>query len=126
MATRALNFTKQALDALPLPDKGARDTYHDTKMQGLQLRVTATGAKSFCVCRRVNGVVTRHTIGNYPDLAIDYARNKAKEAIGGIAKGENPNDTMRAGRNDLTLSGLFAVYLEKHAQAVVGERRLAV
>ncbi len=40
-----IKFTKENLDALPSPDSGKRDIYHDTKTSGLQLRVT--GVKTF-------------------------------------------------------------------------------
>ncbi|MFJ1338852.1 hypothetical protein ACIKP7_12045 [Pseudomonas caricapapayae] len=49
-----LNFTKAALDNLPLPESGQRSTYHDTQVNGLQIRVTANGVKTFYVFQRVN------------------------------------------------------------------------
>ena len=38
-----LNFTKKALDNLPVPDEGKRASYTDTKVSGLELRVTSKG-----------------------------------------------------------------------------------
>ena len=51
MAKLSLNFNKANLEALPLPKAGKRVTYHDTKIQGLQIRITSNGAKTFSVFR---------------------------------------------------------------------------
>lgn len=62
----SLNFTKATLAALPLPKEGQRATYRDTKAAGLQLRVTANGAKTFSVYRRVRGgLPERVTLGKF-------------------------------------------------------------
>jgi hypothetical protein len=37
-----INFTKAKIDALRMPEQGKRETYHDTKTEGLQLSVTST------------------------------------------------------------------------------------
>ena len=70
-----INFTKKTINALPIPEPGKRDTYHDTKTAGLQLRVTPTGAKTFSVYRRTKGgTPERVTLGRYPDMTIEQAR----------------------------------------------------
>ena len=53
--TKKFNFTKAEIDALPLPQKGKRDTYHDTKVSGLHLRISSTGIKTFSVFKRIKG-----------------------------------------------------------------------
>jgi hypothetical protein len=89
------NFTKEALDALPLPEKG-RDTHHDTKTPGLQIRVTARGVKTFSVFARVSGgAPERTTIGRYPAITIDQARTKAKKIISDLAQGVSPTAAKR-------------------------------
>ena len=55
--TTTVNFTKAALDSLPLPPAGQRATYHDSKQPGLQVRVTANGVKTFSVFARAAGEV---------------------------------------------------------------------
>jgi hypothetical protein len=42
-----INFTKRAIAALPLPEKGKRSIWHDTKTRGLILTITGAGTKSF-------------------------------------------------------------------------------
>ena len=64
-----INFTKAIIDALPIPESGKRNIYHDTKTPGLQLRVTSV--KTFFVNRRIKGGnPERITLGCYPDMTI--------------------------------------------------------
>ena len=46
---KKINFTKATLLALPLPLAGQRETYHDLKTNGLQIRITSSGVKTFSV-----------------------------------------------------------------------------
>ena len=73
-----INFTKEALTAMRLPETGQRAVYHDAKTTGLQLRVTHTGVKTFSLFRRVKGgLPERVTLGRFPDMTIDQARKLA-------------------------------------------------
>lgn len=112
------NFTKAAIDALPLPDAGKRATYHDTnpKGAGLQLRVTSSGVKTFCVFRRVkNGNPERVTLGRFPGMTIEQARRKAAEINSLILEGKNPADRIREAKREMTLNDLFNEYMERRA-----------
>jgi len=115
MNTR-LNFTKRALESLPLPEPGKRATYHDAKIRGLILRVTSQGTRTFQVYRKVNGRPERVTIGTFPGVTVEQARKQAAEVNATIAKGENPNAKRRALRAEMTLHELFDLYLERHAK----------
>ncbi|WP_139559100.1 tyrosine-type recombinase/integrase [Methylotetracoccus oryzae] len=85
-----LNFTKRAIEALPLPFAGQRATYQDTKVTGLELRVTSTGTMTFCVRRKVKGKAERITLGRYPAMTPEQARSRAAEVNGTIAAGRSP------------------------------------
>lgn len=99
MESSRFTFTKGKLDALPLPEPGKRITVYDDKVNGLALRVTATGHKSFSVFRRAaGGEPVRVSCGTYPDTTIAMARTKALEAIRKLAGGESPNAAKRAER----------------------------
>ena len=111
-----LNFTKPILNSLELPLPGKRSLYHDSKTPGLGIRVTDTGHKSFVVYRKINGKPERITLGRYPDLSIEQARNKAIEINAAIVQGTNPNDKRRAEKGEMTLNGLFSEYMERHAK----------
>ncbi len=45
--TNTINFTKAAIDGLPLPSPGQRVEYWDSKTSGLQVRITSTGVRTF-------------------------------------------------------------------------------
>lgn len=112
-----IRFTKATLDSLPLPEAGKRTEYSDDRVPDLRLRVTSTGAKSFCVFKRVRGgSPIRETLGSYPAMTIDQARTKAAEVVANIAGGANPSEVRRAARGELTFGQLFNEYLERHAR----------
>lgn len=109
-----LTFTIAALDALPSPEPGTRVTYHDTKVNGLQLRVTVNGTKTFYVFMRVNGKPERVKVGEhpYPIMGIDQARKEAKAIIHQIAEGQSPNAVKREDKaNSLTLAAAMEQYV---------------
>lgn len=114
MTENKINFTKAALDALPRPAKGQRTAYHDVKTNGLQIRVTSTGVKTFCIFRRVkNGNPERVTLGRYPDMSIEQARKNAARINALIAEGINPNSDVRALKTETTLQKLFDEFLKR-------------
>ncbi len=117
MSKTKLGFTKAILDDLPIPAKGKRAYYYDTKMRGLGVSITSAGTKTFIVYRWVSGKPERITIGRYPDLSIEQARGKAGEINGMIAQGKNPNDLRRAEHAEMTFGELFTDYLERHAKS---------
>ena len=115
---KKINFTKVSLTALPLPPTGQRETYHDLKTSGLQIRITSSGVKTFSVFRWVKGSrkPERMTLGRFPDISVEQARSMATEVNATIAKGDNPAEAMRKFRDEPTLGDLFLDYLERHAK----------
>ncbi|MDA8259207.1 MAG: tyrosine-type recombinase/integrase [Betaproteobacteria bacterium] len=107
-----IKFTKRTLDALSLPEGTARAVYHDSEVRGLELRVTASGRKTFSVRRRVkNSALERFTIGTYPDISVEQAQRKALELIGRFAAGDSPAAERRAKRGEMTLAEAFSHYM---------------
>lgn len=109
-----INFTKKDLAALPTPTE-KRAVWHDTKVRGLGLLVQPTGHKSFFWFRKVNGDPTWRTIGDFPDLSIEQARESADDFNKKLAEwkrknfvGSNPFKRQDA----LTLATLFNSYYE--------------
>ncbi|OTA14936.1 integrase [Xenorhabdus beddingii] len=89
----AFKFTKSVIESLPTPEQGKQDEYRDTVINGLRLRVGASGKKSFCVTKKRNGKFYRATLGRFPDLTVEMARTKALEVLREVATtGRNPND----------------------------------
>lgn len=114
---KKFNFTKADIDSLPIPEHGKRDTYQDTKANGLQLRVSHTGVKTFSVFRRIKcGEPERITLGRYPDMTIDQARRKTMEINLAISDGNNPAEVKRSAKAEMQFSELFFEYIDRHAK----------
>jgi len=117
MPPKALNFKKSELAKLPPPATG-RVEYKDTKVSGLQLRVSSTGIKTFCVYRwlKTANKPERVTIGRFPEVSVEAARNKAAEIVAAFALGEDPNKAKRKVRGEMVFAELFELYIERHAK----------
>jgi integrase len=113
-----IKFTDRTLAAIPLPPAGKRTEYADTETDGLRLRVTSSGVKTFSLLRRIrNGPMERVTLGRFPDAyKTEGARTKAQQLNGIIADGANPAEVKRAHKGELTFAGLFTEYLKRHAK----------
>jgi integrase len=111
-----INFTKGALDALPIPETGKRADHWDAKVQGLLVRVTSAGVKTFYVLRKVSGKLERVSLGRYPAMTPEQARKQAAEVNASIAKGESPAAKKRADRAEMTFAAFWNEYLEKYAR----------
>lgn len=109
------NFTKAAIDRLPVPDKGW-SYYYDLKVQGLGIGIGKSGKKTFILYRKINGRPERVTLGPYPGLTIEQARGKASEMNAAIANGANPAEVKRGRDAELTFGELFNQYIERHAK----------
>jgi integrase len=110
----SLNFTKAAIETLPLPDRGWK-YYYDTKVSGLAIGVGASGVKTFVLYRKVNRKPERIKIGRYPDLTVEKARAAATNLNADIANGTNPAELKRVRRAEMTFGDLFDHYYKNHA-----------
>ena len=81
---------------LPLPAEGKRTRIWDEHTNGLGLRITAKGAKSFFVVRRVKGEGKAQPVaivlGSYPDMSLAEARDRADDLIRDLKKGVDPRE----------------------------------
>jgi integrase len=119
MPTRKL--TDLFVDRVKPPAKG-RDAYFDASTPGLALRVTPSGAKSWCLFYRLNGRQRLFTIGPYPPIKPAQARREAQTAFDRVQEGFDPADEKRARRDmrtpELDTFGAVAHdYLERHLRA---------
>ena len=110
------NFTKKSLDALPWPDKDKRLYVYDARVRGLEMMVTEQGTKSFKVYRKFNDKPVRVTLGKYPDMTIEQARNEAQKVITEMLKGKNPNEEKKKLRAETTLEEMFSLYMNRHSK----------
>lgn len=108
------SFTKEKLKALPLPAAGQRATYHDTKTTGLQLRVTASGTKTYSVYRRLKaGQPERITLGKFPSMTVERARKSAADLNSVIESGASAAAVKRSVKAELTFGEAFDDFLER-------------
>lgn len=109
-----ISFSKERLSSLPIPAAGKRSVYHDTKIQGLQLRVSSTGVKTFSVFRRIKGgQPERVTLGRFPAMTVEQARRQASVLNAEIEAGANPAAVRRAIREEPTFADMLDEMLEK-------------
>ena len=108
------NFTKTYIERLPAPDQG-RVTYKDTKLPGLQLRVSDTGSKVFCLRSNLRGKTVRVTLGKFPKVTVEQARKLAKSKLAEIAQGSHPNRLKKAEEaKSVTLRQALDDYIASH------------
>ena len=107
-------FTKRKIESLPPTEK--TETYHDTETAGFKLTLSKAGTYTFIVYRKIKGKPERIKLGNFPAMTVEQGRKKANIVNASIAEGNNPNDSKRADRAELTLKDLFTEYLENHAK----------
>lgn len=113
--SKTVNFTKAVIEAAKAPH--GRMVLRDTKISGLQCRISATGVKTFCVFKRIKGgQPERITLGRYPDLSIERARKMAMVTNAEIASGANPAQVKRKHKAELNFGELFEKYIEKYAR----------
>lgn len=93
----------------------------DLRIVGLSFRITANGAQSWCYRFRDprSGKPTRATIGGYPVLSLQQARERAGTFQRQVANGENPVERKRRERETAsrkTFQALAKRYLDEHAR----------
>jgi integrase len=120
-----------AMPTLPLTDsliksaktRTKRLQITDARCQGLELRVTPAGAKSFAFKYRSkrDSKVIRLTLGSYPDLPLAKARSIVEDHRRSIAAGSDPRDrkhadVTKAKAHGTTFDEVAELYLEQYAK----------
>lgn len=108
---RPLNFTKTVVAGIDPPPKGERRCYRDTKTPHLCLRVTPT-AKTFYWEKTIRGSQKRVTIGRFPEINVEQARDVAADIAADYTKGVDVAEERRAGRSEGTFGELWKDYRE--------------
>jgi integrase len=108
-ATR-LKFTEQVLRSLPT---AARLIYvYDTVAPHLAIRISPSGVRTFVVVKKVNGKSQRVTLGRFPGLRLDDARQAARGLVGELALGKDPIAARKEARARKTsLNNIWPAYL---------------
>jgi integrase len=105
-------ITKKLVDSIQRPESG-QVFLRDSELAGFGIRITPT-RKTFILEKRMGGRPRRITLGPYPGLSVEDARDLAKEKIGDISKGKDPAQEIVDGRREPTLEDLVKIYEERH------------
>src|SRR5262249_6282081 len=91
-ANRKVVLTDRLLRSLKPAPKGTRPVVWDLIMPNLGVRSTDKGTHSFVVAKRRPGERNPKwvTLGEYPQMRLAEARQKAREAIGALMEGKDP------------------------------------
>lgn len=116
MVKQTNNFTIAYLNSLPPAENGKRYVVHDSKCNGLSLRITEKGVKSFFMQKRIDDRIVKITLGKFPDMKIDQARNQFAIKIADVTEGVNPNIEKRLKRNEITIKFLFDEYMTRYSK----------
>jgi integrase len=128
--SKKVNFTTRWIELLEPGD--SREKFVDARVRGLGLVVQPSGVKSFYWTRKVGSRTEFVTLGQYPDLGVEGARDAAEERNHKLgewkSKGfetENPFER----RTGVTLDQLVELYVKNHVRphakdAAKGEKDL--
>ncbi|WP_048710734.1 tyrosine-type recombinase/integrase [Microvirga massiliensis] len=116
-----LRLTAAAVDRFQPPAKGQVE-YYDAHLPAFGLRVSYSGAKAWFVMTRINGKLTRLTLGRYPALSLAEAREKARQVIENAKAGGDPRRLeaeerrRKAKEQQTTFRGTAALFMERYVE----------
>lgn len=110
-----IRLTKRSIEALPA---GEYDAY-DSSVPGFAVRVRKSGAKSYILRYRPRGggraaSVRTLTLGKFPTLTPEMARELAQQRLGDVAGGRDPARE-KAGHDGRKVAEILDAYLESLA-----------
>ncbi|MGD0234618.1 MAG: integrase family protein [Syntrophorhabdales bacterium] len=107
---KKIKISKSTVDRLPFAPKGEQIDYFDSELKGFGSRVSAT-AKTYFVLKRVNGKLTRVTLGTHGVKTAEQARREAIHTLSDLGKGIDVNrEKARAREKGITLSEVLDRY----------------
>ncbi len=109
--------------------KNTRYELPDAGLPSFYCVIQPSGHKSFALRYRAGGKPRKYTIGAYPQFSLEMARGLAREAIGKIARGDDPAAEKKAARRPAGVSGvpqsiddLATLFMERYAKKNTRER----
>ena len=100
-----------------LKPSNQRQEIPDAGLSGLYLVVQPTGIKSFAVRYRYDGRPRKLTIGRFPQLSIQEARIRAREALERLSYGDDPG---RQKDNPERFEAAFSIFMQRHVSQTKG------
>jgi integrase len=110
-------ITKRLVESLkPLPS--ADLVVFDGELPRFGIRVKPSGVRSFIVqYRNAHGRSRRLTLGGFPTLTAEAARQRALKMLADVEAGQDPAERRHEALRELTVRGFSAIYLERQAEA---------
>lgn len=111
MAQNRLKFSLTSIDKLSFAEVGKQVDYWDTELKGFGCRVSST-TKTYFVMKRVNGKLTRVSLGRHGIMRPDKARAQAVLTLGQLSSGVDINREKSLARvRGVTLTEVYEKYL---------------
>lgn len=109
-------LTKLAVDRLPYSEKGKQVEYYDSDLPAFGVRV-GNSTKVYFVRKRIDGKLTRVTLGRHGVITADQARKDAQNALSDLTRGININEEKAKSREKgTTLQQAYEDYLAAKPQ----------
>jgi Arm DNA-binding domain len=122
-ATRLRQDTVKSLPYVGDADREEQCIYWDESLPcfGLRVRpsgrVRAGGRRNYVCSYRIQGRKRLANLGRADVVTLDQARKKARDFLGQVARGEDPQATNDAMKAAVTVKELVDLYLDRHAKA---------
>ncbi len=111
MARARVKLTRRLVESAPLGD--ADRFLWDSEVVGFGVKITPAGARTYVLQYRHAGRSRRFTIGGHGSpWTADTARDRARQLLGQVAGGDDPQVRKGLARRDLTVAELCDLYLE--------------
>src|SRR5436309_5198459 len=110
-----VKLTDRTVKQLVPPAQGRVEVF-DAKTPGLAVRVSAGGRKTWTFVWHRNGRVRRLALGTYPAVSLAAARERARQNLAAVARGEDPIAERASERHAPTVAALAADYIERYAK----------
>lgn len=112
----ATKLTKRACEAAAATGSGWSVVW-DSEIRGFGLRVRGAGTRAFVVFYRTrDGRKRLHTVGRFPEMTVDQARQEARRLLVDAMQGGDPAGERQRVRRSPTIAQLAEVYLDGYAR----------
>jgi len=108
-------FGKKVIESLPTPEQGKRKVYSDKRTSHLFLRVTPS-ARTFYWQKRIRGAQKTITIGKFPSINAEQARDKADWIAAQYVQDIDVQAGVRQSHSGMTLGELWADFRSNRAR----------
>ncbi|MCM8857619.1 MAG: integrase family protein [Candidatus Thiodiazotropha sp.] len=107
-----INLTPTRVEQFRYRSGGAKQQFlWDSQIPGLGLEAVASGRRSWVLSYRIVGKKKRITLGGFPELDLDEARDEAKDLLKGLRGGIDPVATRKTPQKAHTVQSLHDRYI---------------